>query len=67
MSPAVPAPPPTPTSPRSYRAADVALLIGCSEKHIRRLMRDGRIRIVRIGHLVRIPPHEVERIVKEGC
>lgn len=43
--------------------AEVASIFGVSTRTVRRRIRDGSIRAVRLGGAVRIPDEEVERIL----
>ena len=47
--------------PRAYSASSLAELWGCSERHIRNMVADGRLRGFRLGgKLLRIPVDAVE-------
>jgi|HubBroStandDraft_6_1064221.scaffolds.fasta_scaffold1000720_2 excisionase family DNA binding protein len=39
---------------------------GCTVSAVRRWRREGRIAVVKLGRLVRIPEAEVDRIAREG-
>ena len=59
----VPAEPPIPRLLTiGYAARDANI----SERKMRQLALDGRIRTVRIGRCVRVPREELERLVREG-
>jgi excisionase family DNA binding protein len=47
------------------RVEEVADQLGLSKGSIRLLIRDGKLRAVKIGKSVRVPTVEVERFVKE--
>lgn len=40
---------------------DFAWLVSCSTRHVEREITKGRIRILKLGRLTRIPQKEVER------
>lgn len=49
---------------RNYTPESLALEWGCSARHIRNLIADGRLRAWRLGgRLLRIPPEAVEEFV----
>ncbi|HVA05526.1 MAG TPA: helix-turn-helix domain-containing protein [Acidimicrobiales bacterium] len=45
--------------------AEVALRLGTSERHVRRLVAERRIPIVKVGRFVRLEEHEVEHWVDD--
>jgi excisionase family DNA binding protein len=45
--------------------ADVALRLGTSERHVRRLVAERRIPIVKVGRFARFEEHEVEHWVDD--
>jgi excisionase family DNA binding protein len=45
--------------------ADVALRLGTSERHVRRLVAERRIPIVKVGRFVRFEEHEIEHWVDD--
>jgi len=45
--------------------ADVALRLGTSKRHVRRLVAERRILIVKVGRFVRFEEHEIERWVDD--
>ncbi len=45
--------------------ADVAFRLGTSERHIRRLVAERRIPIVKVGRFVRFEEHEIDHWVDE--
>lgn len=58
------------SGPRLRRAAwsldEVAAALGVHRSLLERAARDGRIRVIRVGRLVRIPDVERRRIEAEG-
>lgn len=62
-------PPRTASMSDRQQALDVdatAEILGCSPWLVRRLIRDGDLRHVRLGRLIRIPRHEIERFLRES-
>lgn len=56
------------SAPILLSVEDVAALLSCSERHIRRLADAGRMpRPVRLSSLVRFRRSEIERWVQNGC
>ena len=53
---------PTPMHPL-LTVPEVAELLRLSPRSIRRLIADGRLRVVRLGHAIRIRPQDVEALV----
>lgn len=47
--------------PRLMSIADVADVLGTTERHVRRLVDDHRIEYHKVGHFVRFDPDEVAR------
>lgn len=47
--------------------ADAARYLGVSERHVRRLADDGRVKTIRIGRRLLLPDSEVARLAAEGC
>jgi excisionase family DNA binding protein len=45
--------------------ADVALRLGTSERHVRRLLAERRIPIVKVGRFVRFEDHEIEHWIDD--
>ena len=45
--------------------ADVALRLGTSERHVRRLVAERRIPIVKVGRFVRFEEHEIEHWIDD--
>ena len=45
---------------------EAAAVLGISEGLVIKMVRLGRITAIRIGKCVRIPRHEIERILREG-
>ena len=45
--------------------ADVALRLGTSERHVRRLVAERRIPIVKVGRFVRFEDHEIEHWIDD--
>ena len=56
----------TPVGPRHFTVADLKHRFGAHEVTIRRWIREGRIKPLRLGRLVRVTVEEVERFEKEG-
>jgi excisionase family DNA binding protein len=52
--------------PRHFTVAEISRRFGAHEVTIRRWIREGRIKPLRLGRLVRISAAEVERFEKEG-
>jgi excisionase family DNA binding protein len=59
-----------PTAARTNRtlidSAEVARRLGVNARFVRRLVGERRIRYVKVGHLVRFDPAEVERFVEQS-
>jgi excisionase family DNA binding protein len=55
-----------PAMERLLTVAEVALLLGTSERFPRRLIAERRIRFVRVGRHVRIPASAVSEFVEAG-
>lgn len=55
-----------PLTPRSrlLSAQEVAVRLGTSPRHVRRLVEQKRIPYLKIGHFVRFDPDEIERWVE---
>jgi excisionase family DNA binding protein len=52
--------------PRTLIAmTDVALRLGTSERHVRRLVAERRIPIVKVGRFVRFDAHEIEHWIDD--
>ena len=51
-----------PETPVGYTMAEFGRRVGLSESSVARRIRDGRIRAVKIGRLVRIPASEIGRL-----
>lgn len=51
---------------RLYTSEEAAELLGLSFPSIRRAITIGRLKIVRVGRFVRIPAHEIERLLQES-
>lgn len=45
--------------PRLLTVPDLASLLGVKERHVRRLVAERRVPIVKWGHLVRFDPDEI--------
>jgi excisionase family DNA binding protein len=45
---------------------EVAKTLNCTISCLRRWRREGRITVVKLGRLVRVPETEVDRIAREG-
>ena len=52
--------------PLAFTIRDAAILASISEAFVRKLIRAGKIRAVRVGWVWRIPRAEIERICQEG-
>lgn len=57
----------TPVGPRHYTVAEVSRRIVAHEVTVRRWIREGRIKPLRLGRLVRITAEELDRFEKEGA
>ena len=44
--------------------ADAAEHLVCSEKLVRRMIADGKLKAVRVGRLIRIHPRDLEKALK---
>jgi len=55
-----------PPGAQYWSIAQLARALGVSYATVRRLVRRGYIRAIRIGHLWRIPDEEVQRLRHEG-
>jgi excisionase family DNA binding protein len=59
-----------PTAARTNRtlidSAEVARRLGVNARFVRRLVGERRIRYVKVGHLVRFDPAEVDRFVEQS-
>jgi excisionase family DNA binding protein len=51
---------------RLYRVAEAAVLWDVSRVSVRKEIRAGKVRTVRIRGAIRIPQSEIERIYREG-
>jgi len=51
---------------RYYKFKRVARRLGVTERYLRKLQRQGCLRVVRFGRAVRISETEVERLIREG-
>jgi excisionase family DNA binding protein len=40
--------------------------LGVSYRHIHRAVKDGKVRVIRLGTVLRVPQHEVVRILEHG-
>jgi excisionase family DNA binding protein len=58
----------TPRSPRAplLSAAEVAEILHISLRSVRRMIADGRLPIVRLGHSVRVHPEALEVMIELG-
>ena len=52
-----------PPRPVFYTKAELAEIARLSVRSLEKLIRDGRIKVVRLGRLVRIPATEVDRLL----
>jgi excisionase family DNA binding protein len=55
------------TADRGFRIRQVAERLAVSIDSVKRLIREERIRAIRIGGSVVIPGIEVDRLLREGC
>jgi excisionase family DNA binding protein len=46
-------------------AEQASIMLSCSEGHIRGMIKRGELPAARIGGIVRIPVHEVDRLLKD--
>jgi excisionase family DNA binding protein len=46
--------------------AQAASILNVSMRTVRRLIASGAIRVVRINHLVRVKPREIEKLIARG-
>ena len=60
----------TPSTPQSEKQGlsrrEAAAILGISEGMMIKLVRLRQVAAIRIGKCVRIPRHEIERILREG-
>jgi excisionase family DNA binding protein len=49
-----------------YKVDDVAELLGLAPGTIRRMLRERSLGFVRFGRSIRIPEHEIERLLNSG-
>lgn len=45
---------------------EVANTLNCTLASVRKWRREGRITVIKLGRLVRVPGSELDRIIKEG-
>lgn len=45
---------------RAYSVSEVAQQLGVSERTVRRMADDGRLRVVKLGRLIRVPADALE-------
>lgn len=50
---------------RFYTIDEVAELLGLSSQTIRKLVKEGRIKAIRLGHAYRIPMESIENLKNE--
>ena len=43
--------------------AEVAIILGCSQRHVRSLISEGVLGHCKLGRLVKIPRHEILRLL----
>jgi excisionase family DNA binding protein len=48
-----------------HTVTEVAKILNTSEKTVRRLIADGRLRVVRIGSLVRVAPADLDDLIRD--
>jgi excisionase family DNA binding protein len=51
---------------KAFTCAETAQAVGISVPMVRKLIRVGRLRAVKIGRCVRIPEAELQRILRQG-
>ncbi len=54
-----------PTQPPLMSLAEVAVRLGVSQRHIRRLVAERRIPFIKWGHLLRFDPAEIRTWIDE--
>ena len=65
MSLATPLPTPRPRG-KPWPVDELSVHLGISDRHLRRLITAGKLRVVRIGRRVLIPDDEATRLCTEG-
>jgi excisionase family DNA binding protein len=48
------------------RVREIAASLNVTESHLYALIKRGKVEAVRIGHSVRVPAKEAERLLREG-
>ena len=48
-----------------YTVAQAAEILNVSEKTVRRLIKKGQLRVIRIGGLLRIDPMDLEDLIRD--
>ena len=46
---------------------EAAALLSVSEEFMKKLRREGRLHVVKLGRAVRVPVNELERLCREGA
>lgn len=49
--------------PMALNITNTARALNCSRQHVYGLIRDGRLRVVRLGNAPRVPMAEIERLL----
>ncbi|NDB68790.1 MAG: DNA-binding protein [Methylocystaceae bacterium] len=62
----------TPSTPhakerRGYSVAEACELLGCSESHGWKMLRDGQLKGVSLGRRKIIPANEIDRVLEGGA
>jgi len=57
----------TATPHEPWEVAPLATYLRVSERHLRRLIAERRVKTFRVGKRVLVSPDEVSRILREGC
>lgn len=53
-------------APRAYTVAEVASFLSVSDRHLRKMISEGRLRVVRVGRRgLRIPDVELRRFLDD--
>ena len=59
-------PPPTSSLRPLLKVAKVAEILNLHPRQVRRMIDDGRLPVVRLGHAIRIRPDVVEALIASG-
>jgi excisionase family DNA binding protein len=52
---------------RLFTLKQAAEILAVSPELLRKLRRQQRLRVVRLGRVVRVPESEVHRLARDGC